>query len=480
VRRHTPRISNFAAGLIAAAVIGAACYLVFGGSIPFTPSPFVLRATFTTQTLLHLDSPVRIAGVDVGWVTSIDRVQGSPGAAVVVMTIDGNGLPIHANATASIRPRLFLEGSYYIDLAPGTPSAPILHSGGDLPAPNTSGPVQLDRVLSALNSNSRANLRTLLQGLGSALNGRPTAQQDASQDPTQRGLTAGQSLNESLNYAAGAFRASTIVNQALLGERPHDLSGVVTGGARVFGALAAQQRHLVHLVTSFDTTMGALAARQQDLEQTIALLPPLLRSTDRALGPLQASFAPTQAFARELEPSITQLNPAIVAGLPWLAQSTALLSPGELGGLLSSLTPAVQDTSAALNATKALLNASGALARCLVHNMIPTGNQRIQDPPLTTGLQAYQELFQAAVGLASAGQNFDGNGRYVRAVAGGGSDLVATGPLGASGPLFGNAVLPPIGTRPAFPGKAPPVRRDVPCFKNPVPNLNDVRTGVGP
>ncbi len=53
-----------------------------------------------------------------------------------------------------------------------------------------------------------------------------------------------------------------------------------------------------------------------------------------------------------------------------------------------------------------------------MHTVIPTGNERISDPPLTTGLQVYQELFQSAVGLAGVGQNFDGNGRYVRSVGG--------------------------------------------------------------
>ena len=49
---------------------------------------------------------------------------------------------------------------------------------------------------------------------------------------------------------------------------------------------------------------------------------------------------------------------------------------------------------------------------------------------MTTGLMAYQELFQSAVGLAGVGQNFDGNGRYLRAAAGGGSDRVQTGRSG--------------------------------------------------
>ena len=35
------------------------------------------------------------------------------------MKIGHDGLPIHSDATANIRPRLFLEGNYYVDLSPG-------------------------------------------------------------------------------------------------------------------------------------------------------------------------------------------------------------------------------------------------------------------------------------------------------------------------------------------------------------------------
>jgi ABC-type transporter Mla subunit MlaD len=396
------------------------------------------------------------------------------------MTIENAGLPIHADATVDIRPRLFLEGNYYIDLDPGTPAAPALRSGAVLPAADTSGPVQLDRVLSALNSNTRANLQTVLQGLGQSLDARPTAAQDAGQDPTQRGLTAGQSLNESLRYSAAAFQASAIVNQALLGSRPHDLSGAVAGTAHVFGALAADQARLADLVTVFDATMGALADRQQDLQATLAQLPPTLRAADAALDPLDASFGPTRTFAADLTPSIRQLAPTIAVALPWIAQSTALLSAHELGGLLSSLTPAVQSAARSLSDTRSLLAGSDQLARCLVHNVIPAGNEVISDPPLSTGLRVYQELLQSAVGLASASQDFDGNGRYLRSSAGGGADRVVTGSLPGTGPLYGNAVLAPLGTRPAFAGAAPPVRSDVACDLNPVPDLNAAKTGTGP
>ena len=480
MRRHKPRVSNAVASLIAIAVIAVACYLVFGGSSPFAGPPFELKALFTTETELHIPSPVRIAGVDVGQVVSVRRVSPSSTASVITMDINSNGLPIHGDATAEVRPRLFLEGNFYVDLRPGTPGAPVMSSGTTISPANTSGPVQLDRLLSALTTSARANLQTLLQGLGQSLDEPGTTAQNTTQDPSVAKLTGGQSLNESLKYSADALRNSAIVNQALLGTQPHDLSKVVVGNARIFRALASKSTQLSSLVSTFNATMGAFAARQQDLAQTIALLPPLLRTTDATLGPLDASFGPTTAFARALEPSIKQLGPTIDAGLPWLAQSKLLLSPQELGGLLRDLTPAVQQTSASISSTEAFVRSADKLAKCFINVAIPTGDQVIQDPPVSTGLRSYQELFQSAVGLAGASGNLDGNGRYLRSAVGGGSQLVQTSNVTGLGPLFGNQILAPLGTRPAFGGAAPPVRRDVACFRNRAPNLNSARTGGTP
>jgi phospholipid/cholesterol/gamma-HCH transport system substrate-binding protein len=480
MRRHRDRVSNFAAGVIAAVLILVTCYLVFGGSLPFQSSPFVLKAVFTSETQLHIPSEVRISGVKAGEVVSVKRIAGSTQAGLVTMDLQPNALPIHADATINIKPRIFLEGNFYANLSPGSPSAPALRSGATLPAAQTSGPVQLDRVLSDLNSNSRTNLQTLLQGLGFALNTAGLPASNATQDPSTRSLTGAQALNLSLKYSAQAFRASAIVNQALLGIQPHDLSGAIRGNEQVVSALAASGNSLPGLVDHFNATMAALASRQADLSATIAALPPWLQATDRALGPLNASFAPTQEFARALIPGVNQLNETITLALPWLKQSTLLMSPSELGGLLNDLTPAVQNTSASISATKTLLQQSDLFAQCFTHNVVPTGNEVIQDPPNSTGSPVYQEFFQSAVGLAGASQNFDGNGRYLRASAGGGNDLVASSSIAGGGPLYGNAVLSPLGTRPAWPGAAPPLKRSVACYKNPAPDVNRVVTGGTP
>jgi len=481
MRRHKPRISRFLAGVIGVLVIGIACYFVFGGSLPFQTPPFQLKAVFTTETELHIPSPVRVAGVDVGEVTSVNRVGGPTSqAAVITMSINPNGLPIHADATAKVRPRIFLEGNFYVDLHPGTPHSPDLSSGATLSVSRTSGPVQLDRVLSALNSNSRANLETLLRGYGAALDAPPIPAQDASQDPLVRGQTGGQALNTALNYSVNAFRASAMVNQALLGLQPNDLSGVVRGNEGVLRALASSGNQLSSFVDTFNATMAALAARQSQLAQTIALLPPFLQRTQTSDSALDASFGPTKAFARALLPSISQLGPAIDAGIPWIAQSSALMSPQELGGLVKFLTPAVQNTGAALKSTQALIQQADLLTRCFDHNIVPTGNEVISDPPLGSGQPVYRELFQSAVGLAGAAGNFDGNGRYIRTNAGGGDARVTTPSLSPTGgPAYGNAVLPVLGSRPAFTSAPPTVRRDVACYKNPRPDLNRVKTGPG-
>lgn len=472
IRRHAPRVSTLQAALLGLIAVALACYLVFGGGLPFTGSPFVLRAVFTSNTDLHIPSPVRIAGVQVGEVTAVERIKGSPNAGIVIMHIGRSGLPIHADATAKIRSRIFLEGNFYVDLHPGTPEAPILRSGATLPAANTSGPVQLDRILSALNSSARANLQKLVQGLGASLNTRGAD-----------GTTGAQGLNRALTYSADAFEASAIVNQALLGERPGDLTGAVRGESRILRGLAASGTQLPGLISSFDATMGALSAHQQDLSAAVAALPAVLRSTLGADSALQASFAPTQAFARDLIPSIRQLGATVTVATPWLVQLAKLSSEHELGGLLRLLSPAVSNTAVAVRDTIPLINGAAALSKCFSNVLVPTGNERItvdSSPP--AGLALYQQLFQSAVGLAGATQNFDGNGHYVRATVGGGATGIQTPPLVGAGALYGNAVLPVLGTFPSFPstGTAPAVRSSVPCYTQTPPDLNAAARGNGP
>ena len=181
----------------------------------------------------------------------------------------------------------------------------------------------------------------------------------------------------------------------------------------------------------------------------------------------------TRAFAREILPGVRETAATIDAGFPWIAQTRALLGPDELQGLVNELSPATSDLAKVIDAGVDLFPQADLVSKCLTRVVLPTGNIKIQDGPLSTNEENYKEFWYTMVGLAGEGQNFDGNGMYVRFQPGGGDQTVSLGPSGGlTDKLFANAVLKPLGTRPAFPGKRPPYKPDVPCYKNALPNTN--------
>ena len=148
------------AGAIVIVLVVLATYAAFTKHNPLHHG-FQLKAVFSSAVNVSKNTPVRIAGVNVGTVEGIAHYQGSD-TAVVTMSLDNGALPLHTDATLKIRPRIFLEGNFFVDMTPGSPSAPILQSGATIPITQTADPVQLDQVLSALNSDTRSNLQALL------------------------------------------------------------------------------------------------------------------------------------------------------------------------------------------------------------------------------------------------------------------------------------------------------------------------------
>jgi ABC-type transporter Mla subunit MlaD len=473
------RLSSFQAGALALVIIVIAVYFGFTKDVPFT-TPFEVKAVFSNAQNIGLNSPVRIAGVEVGKVSKIEAAANDAEATVLTMKINDSGLPIHKDAHAAIRARIFLEGNFFVDIKPGTPSAPDIADGGTLPLTQTSAPVQLDQVLGTLKLSTRTGLQKLLQGYGEALAGKPTAKEDADQDPATKGETAGKALNDSLRYAPDALRGTAIVNQALLGTDTHDLSKLIAGGQKVAQALGTHEEQLKALVTNFNITTGALASEQANLRGTIHQLPRVLEAANPTLDSLNRAFPPTRAFAREIIPGVRETPATIAAAFPWIAQTRKLVAPAELQGLVGDLQPAVKNLAKTTNATVQLLPQVDLINRCALNVLLPTGDDVIADGPSTTGIENYKEFFQTLVGLAGESQNFDGNGQYTRFQPGGGSQTVSTGQVPGTGRLFGNAILQPLGTRPAFPGKKPPYNRTFPCFRNKRPNLDAAKVGGGP
>ena len=480
-RNGNRTVSPFTAGLIGIAVIVIALYMAFVHKYPWQ-NPYELKAVFANANNLALNSPVREAGVTVGKVTSVERKPGSS-ASVVTMAMNDEGLPIHRDATAKIRPRIFLEGNFFVDLQPGSPSSPTISSNDEIPMSQTYSPVQLDQVLSVLQGSARQNAQTLIQGYGNALNGKPKPGEDATADPDVKGMTAAQALNKSLDYAVPALRDLSIVNEAFLGEQPHDLSKLISATGDVTGELAKHEASLQNLVSNFNTTVAALASQAGNLQTTIRVLPGTLQNADSALLHLNNSFPPLRAFSKEILPGVRETPATVNASFPWIAQTRKLMSPAELQGLVKDLRPTVFNLAKSTDESVKLFPQVDLVSKCFTNVVLPTGDIKVQDPPLTTNIQNYKEFWQALVGLSGESQNFDGNGQYTRFQTGGGTHFVSTGQAlgGTSDSVqFANALEQPIGARPARPAVTPPKNRTFPCYKNPIPDINGAATTTGP
>jgi phospholipid/cholesterol/gamma-HCH transport system substrate-binding protein len=479
-----PRWTRFRVGLLAIVLISIAVYFGFTKDIPFTHG-YRLHAVFESSNNLRPGSPVRIAGVNVGKVKSVDRYKHT-NLTDVTMEINDAGLPIHRDATLKIRPRIFLEGNFFVDLRPGSPSAPEVPDDGTIGSAQTATPVQLDELLTALQSDQRADLQTLLQQYGRALDSKPTAAQNATLDADVRGKTGAQALNESYTYGPDALKGSALVSSALLGTQPHDLSRLIAAVARLTTELRTRESALQELIVNFNTTAGAFAAQGRALQSAVGLLGPTLTNADAAFKSLDASFPATRGFARDFTPAVLETPATVEAAFPWIAQTRALLRRNELGGLLAQLQPATADLARLEGESLTFLPQLDRANRCFARTIIPAGNLGIRDGALTTRrsdgsiVENYKEFWYTMVGLAGEGSNFDGNGSTIRAALGGGSQTVNFGTSRTSHrPVVGNANLKPLGTSPRYPASRPPYNVQAPCYRQALPSVNGPQAGPG-
>jgi phospholipid/cholesterol/gamma-HCH transport system substrate-binding protein len=476
------RPSNVTIAIVFILIFTIGPYLAFTKHVPFTSHGYEVKATFSNSANIATNSPVRIAGVDVGKVISTSRDGDN---TTVTFTVDGSGRPIHDDAFAAIRPRIFLEGNFFLELDPGSPSAPEMDSGGTIPVSRTSTAVQIDEVLSALQSPVRADLGRLLEGYGKALTNKPSAAEDKTQLPEVKGRSGAESLNDAFKYGGDAGRYGAQVTNALLGTQQQDLAKLVASSGQAFGALASRQRDLQGLIENFNTFTGALATQSTNLSATVRLLAPTLRVTHASLVSLNRTLPPLRTYAIELRPAVAELPGLISASKPFLAQIRPLISGKEAGGdvkLLQESTPGL--AGAALAGKQVTLPQLNQLSLCTSKVMVPTGNEVVNDR-FSTGGPNYREFLYNLVNFAGMAQNFDGNGPYARTQVGGGDVLVgepnpnAPKKLIAEHVNYAHTIEEPQGTQPQ-PGGQPPLKPGVRCYTNPVPDVNGPLGQVGP
>jgi phospholipid/cholesterol/gamma-HCH transport system substrate-binding protein len=438
--RRKEGMTPFKAGLLAIVLIAVLSYFGFTKTNPFA-HPYQLKAMVPDAQNLQPKGPVRIAGVEVGKVKKVEPLPDAA-AAEVTMELKDEALPIHRDATVKIRPRIFLEGNYFVDLRPGSPSAPVLGDKKTLPMRQAASSVTLPDILSALQSDVRVNLQTLLREYSKALSG-----------------GGAEGFNRAARYFESAYRFTAITNDALLGEEPtRDVRSLLRGSQRTFSALAANPEALQQLVTDLNATAGALAREDVALEASLPALRDTLRVGQPALASLNAALPTLRAFSVEALPGVRSSLPVLNAGIPWLRQGRLLMRRSELRGLSRQLRRATPSLVRLNIQLRPLLRTGRALSSCTNGVLTPFIESRI--PSIESGntnQEVRKQIVRSFVGLSGESRLNDANTPFFH--------IQGVNPLN----LVGGRIEP---AAPADPHTPPPHRPDVPCETQEPPNLS--------
>jgi len=321
-------------------------WLAFGGPTPLKAKGYRFRTSFAEATQLAQEADVTISGVRVGKVRQLSA--GRDGRTQAIVELERRYAPLPSDSRAVLRQKTLL-GETYVELSPGSPSAPVIREGGVLAASRVSATVELDEIFRAFDGRTRASFQVWLQSLAQGFVGRG---RDLSDVFGNLPVFAEQG-NEVLRVLAsqqGATRrlvANTGQVFAALTERRGQLRGLVSNAERVFGTLASRSeevRGLFRALPAFERegklTVERVTRFARDTDPLVSEFRPVARQLAPTLREARLTAVPLKSFFAGLGP----LFDASVRGLPaferFLGGARPLL--GQLDPWLRSLNPVLR------------------------------------------------------------------------------------------------------------------------------------------
>jgi phospholipid/cholesterol/gamma-HCH transport system substrate-binding protein len=366
-------------GRIAAMVVFAlSCFglllflwLAFGGAIPLKPQGYRFQTSFAEATQLATEADVRISGVPVGRVKSIEPDKDS-GRSIVVIELDSEYAPMPSDARAILRQKTLL-GETYVELTPGSTDADPVPEGGSLAESQVAPTVQLDEIYRTFDADTRAAFQTWMQEQARGISG------------------YGRDVNDALgNLAPFAEDAAELVD--ILNRQEGAVTSLISNTGVVFEALTERDGQLRSLIENSNRVFQATATRDEQLKEAFVALPTFERESAQTLERLAE-------FSRDTDPLITQLRPAARELSPTL-QDLGALSP-DLEALFRELNPLIDASRTGLPAAEQVLED----ARPLIAQLDPAMRQL---GPMVDFIGLYKPEITAFLGnTVAATQAFD-------------------------------------------------------------------------
>jgi phospholipid/cholesterol/gamma-HCH transport system substrate-binding protein len=284
--------------------------------------PFQLNAAFSTAQAVTpgQGQTIRMAGVRLG---DISKVELDNGRAVVTMALDPEyDNLVHTDATALLRPKTGLK-DMFIELDPGSNSAPLAKKGWTLPVQNTLPDINPDEVFSALDADTRDYLKLLVNGAGQGLDKRGTDLQEVFTrfEPTYRDIA----------------RVTSQVQT-----RRANLRRLINSLQRLNTELASRDDDLAQLVSASATVFRAFASENNNISRAIRDFPPALRQTTSTLGKVQTFAEILRPTADKLRPAVRALNRANHAIQPFAKEAAPILRT-QIRPFVRAARPVVRD-----------------------------------------------------------------------------------------------------------------------------------------
>jgi phospholipid/cholesterol/gamma-HCH transport system substrate-binding protein len=267
---------------------------------------YKVKAEFSTAQAVvpGQGQTVDIAGVQVG---DIDKVELKNGVAVVSLNIRNKYAPIYRDAHMLLRPKTGLK-DMIVEMDPGTKATGALPEGGTIPVQNTAPDVNLDEVLSSLDSDTRSYLQVLISSGGQAFG--------------KKGYTP--DLRETFKRFEPTNRDLAKIT-GLLSVRRRNIRHVIHNFSLLTTELGKRDKQLAEFVGSANANFKALANQSDNIQESLRLLPPTLTTAQTTLvkaNTLAKELGPT---LQSLRPAARELGPALVQVRPFLRITTPVI-----------------------------------------------------------------------------------------------------------------------------------------------------------
>lgn len=420
-------------------------------------SGYTFSALVDSTNQLRVDDPVRVGGLDVG---KIDKIDGAGEQTVLRLRITDKQVKVRKDARLTIRSRMFLEGAYYVELEPGTPTGQPAADDFVLSADRTSRPVQIDQLLSAFPADIRGRLQDMVASTADSLS-------------TKHGPSGAKAIGNAASNLAPALLDLGAVAKSALGESKGDLASAIRNLNALTKSLNQDSEALVRLLRSSGRFFTVLGQRDQELAQVAESFGSLTSDGVSKLAKINGGLDALTQIAKDLQPISDQIPESGPQVTKLLRQVRLLAGPDELRRLFANTSGLLQESPMMMKRLNFAFPQLRDLSECQYRVIFPTMNQVLPDGVHTTGDPAWLDGLHMAANLAAGSPSFDGNGSTIRfGVSLGEMSFEANVPgLGKS---IGLANKKPQGVSPFYEGlKSYSFRPDQPCARQKLPDLKE-------